>query len=104
MIAVGKRGPCFGIFQCACASSTRSAVPRERASSLGQRPAERILLVATLCRAAPGALQSCNEPIGPKKDTGAQIPPRIWLTDPAVMISPGHKGDLVIVSVPASVL
>lgn len=35
----------------------------------------------TLCRAAPGALQSYNEPIGPKKDTGAQIPPRIWFTE-----------------------
>jgi hypothetical protein len=34
-----------------------------------------------LCRAPPGALQPCNEPIGPKKDTGAQIPPRIWLTE-----------------------
>jgi hypothetical protein len=33
-----------------------------------------------LCRAAPGAFQSWKEPIGPKKDTGGQIPPRIWLT------------------------
>jgi hypothetical protein len=36
---------------------------------------------SALCRAAPGALQSCNEPIGPKKDTAAQILPRIWLTE-----------------------
>jgi hypothetical protein len=66
MIAVGKRGPCFGIFQLRLCIFDAICGP-ERTRFIAERPAERILLVATLCRAAPGALQSCNEPIGSKK-------------------------------------